>query len=92
MKDRNIMANHIIAEVKEVIGNSVKIGMAPENMPDDLRLAGDSLDSMAVTSLVLGLEEHFGFTFDDEDLSAEAFETVATLSQLVEKKLNGAHV
>ncbi|MCL4705766.1 acyl carrier protein [bacterium] len=85
------MINDIITEVKEVIANSVKTGIAPENMPDDLRLAGDSLDSMAVTSLVLGLEEHFGFTFDDEDLSAEAFETVATLSQLVEKKLNGVH-
>lgn len=86
------MTNDIITEVKEVIGSAVKIGVSPENMPDEFRLAGDSLDSMAVTSLVLGLEEHFGFTFDDEDLSAEAFETVATLSQLVERKLNGVHV
>jgi acyl carrier protein len=57
-------------------------------LPDSFKLAGEALDSMAVTNLTLALEEHFGFVFDDEDLAAEDFETVASLSRLVTRKLD----
>jgi acyl carrier protein len=47
---------------------------------------------MAVTNLILALEDYFDVEFDDDDLSAEAFETVATLTDLVVSKMdsNGA--
>ena len=42
---------------------------------------------MAVITVVTGLEEYFGITIDEEDLSAEAFETVGSLVLLVKNSL-----
>ena len=81
------MENGVIKEIKEVIINSVGSKLTPEDLTMDFQLTGNILDSMAVTNLILALEEHFGFAFDDDDLSAEAFETVESLSELVSSKL-----
>ena len=81
------MSNSVISEVKKVIINCVGGELTIDTLTDDFRLVGDILDSMAVTNLILSLEEYFGFTFQDEELSAEAFETVHTLSNLVEGKI-----
>jgi acyl carrier protein len=69
--------------VAENVGGQYK----GREVPDDLRLVGNILDSMAVTSLIVALEENFGIVFEDEDLSAEAFENVPALADLVRKKL-----
>jgi acyl carrier protein len=45
------------------------------------------LDSLAVVELVLALEDRFGITIEGEDVTAEAFETLASLSALVEDRL-----
>lgn len=82
------MSNSVTNEVKKVITNSVSASIGAEQITDDFQLAGNVLDSMAVTNLILALEEYFDFMFDDDDLSAEDFETVATLSKLVAQKLN----
>ena len=81
------MDNNFLKEIKEVIINSVGTKLKPEDLSTDFQLAGNILDSMAVTNLILALEEHFGFAFDDDDLSAEAFETVETLAELVKQKV-----
>lgn len=44
------------------------------------------LDSMAVLELIHAIEERFGVMIDGEDISAEAFETLGTLTELVESK------
>lgn len=43
-------------------------------------------DSMAVVSLVTAMEERFGITVDDDDITAETFETVGTLLAFVQYK------
>ena len=45
------------------------------------------LDSMAVVSILTGLEEHFGFTVEDDEISADTFATLGTLTAFVEHKL-----
>jgi acyl carrier protein len=45
------------------------------------------LDSMAVVSLIAGLEERFGITVDDDDLDGQTFASVGTLCGFVESKL-----
>jgi acyl carrier protein len=45
------------------------------------------LDSMAVLELVAALEQRFGITIDDDDVTAEAFETLGSLADLVAAKL-----
>lgn len=40
-------------------------------------------DSMVIVTLIGEIEEQFDVVLDDDDISAENFETVATLTQLV---------
>jgi acyl carrier protein len=43
------------------------------------------LDSFAVVSLAMALEEHFGFALDDLSFTAEVFDTIGTLSEFVDR-------
>jgi acyl carrier protein len=45
------------------------------------------LDSMAVVSLITGLENHFGLVVDDDDIDGSTFETVGSLVDYVSAKL-----
>jgi len=47
------------------------------------------LDSMAVVSLITGLEERFGFTVDDDEIEGSTFATVGSLVEFVDGKLAG---
>jgi len=42
-------------------------------------------DSMAIVTIIGEIEEQFDVTFDDDDISAEHFSTVASLADLVFK-------
>ena len=45
------------------------------------------LDSMAIVTVMLGLEERFDIVIDDDEVSAETFETLGSLSGFIEGKL-----
>ncbi len=45
------------------------------------------LDSMAVVSLITGLENHFGLVVDDDDMDGSTFATVGSLVDYVSSKL-----
>lgn len=45
------------------------------------------LDSMAVVTLITGLETHFGLTVDDDDIDGATFATVGSLADFVSEKL-----
>ena len=81
------MDETISTQIKQIILSSLSTNTTPDVLTDDYQLVGNILDSMAVTNLILALEEHFGFVFNDEELSAEAFETVRSLAELVKKKV-----
>ena len=74
--------------IKEVVRNTVGKNIVPNPFPDDYPLLGNLLDSLAVTNLIIALEEQFGILFDDDDLSAEAFATVNSLVELILRKIN----
>lgn len=46
------------------------------------------LDSMAVVQILTSLEEHFGFTVEDDEISADTFVTLGSLTAFVEQKLS----
>jgi acyl carrier protein len=56
---------------------------------DDTPLLGalPELDSMAVVGVITTLEERFGFVVEDDELDGATFETVGTLVQFVDRKL-----
>ena len=45
------------------------------------------LDSMAVVSLITGLEDRFGMVVDDDDIDGATFATVGSLVDFVSGKL-----
>lgn len=47
------------------------------------------LDSMAVVAVITGLEEHFGFVVEDDDIDGSTFTTFGSLVAFVDSKLAG---
>lgn len=59
------------------------------NLDENSRLLGDlpEFDSRAVIAVIGSIEEHFEIIFEDEDVTADVFETVGTLASFIEKRL-----
>ena len=78
-----------IEQVLEVLAESLPLPEATYEMGEQAPLLGaiPELDSMAITSIISALEERFNIAFDDEDLDAEAFQTVGTLRDLIASKM-----
>lgn len=78
----------ILAGVREVLDQSLQLGGSAKEFTAQTRLLGEipELDSMAVLTILTGLEEHFGIVVDDDDVSADTFETVGSLASLVAEK------
>lgn len=76
-------------DVKTILGDVLSLADARNSLTEDSALLGSipELDSMAVVNLITALEEHFGITVDDDEISATTFETVGTLTEFVRQKL-----
>ena len=72
-----------------VLDRCLALGGRARDFGRGTRLLGSlpELDSMAVVGVITGLEEHFGITVNDDEISADTFETVGSLVQFVEHKL-----
>ncbi len=78
-----------IDEVKMVLGDALQLGERAQRLEANTRLLGNlpELDSMAVVTVLTSLEEHFGFIINDDEISADTFATLASLSEFVGQKL-----
>jgi acyl carrier protein len=78
-----------IDSVKAVIVETLGLEDRADTIDASTPLLGalPELDSLAVAELVVALEARFGIVFDGDDVTAEAFETLASLSELVDRKL-----
>ncbi|MGH8578658.1 MAG: acyl carrier protein [Gammaproteobacteria bacterium] len=77
-----------IDEVKMVLGDALQLGERAQRLEANTRLLGNlpELDSMAVVTVLTGIEEHFGFIINDDEISADTFATLASLSEFVGQK------
>jgi acyl carrier protein len=76
------------AEVKAVVVKSLAIDDRARELDADTPLTSiPEFDSLAILDLVLDLERHFDIEFDDEDVTAEVFETIETLAAFVDSRL-----
>lgn len=75
-------------DVKNVLIDVLNLGPAGAALDANSPLLGSlpELDSMAVVSLIGALEEHFGISIDDDDISASTFESLGSLAAFVEQK------
>ena len=79
-----------IETVKMVLGNTLQLGNRAQAFTASTPLLGSlpELDSMAVVSVITALEEHFDFIVHDDEISADTFQTLGSLSVFVDQKLS----
>ncbi|MEX2455419.1 MAG: phosphopantetheine-binding protein [Rhodospirillaceae bacterium] len=77
--------------VKQVLGETLQLGNRADNFTASTPLLGSipELDSMAVVTVITALEDRFDIFVEDDEISADAFETVGTLTAFVDEKLAG---
>ena len=80
-----------IDRVRRILGDALQLGPRADALREDSRLLGaiPEFDSMAVVSVLTMIEEEFGFTIDDDEMSGELFETLGSLTAFDEAKLQG---
>ena len=78
-------AMNLTEQVLHVLDGALRLQGRAAGFTRETALLGalPELDSMAVLALLTGLENHFGITFSDDDLSGSVFATVGSLSDLV---------
>ncbi len=85
----NIKADVTLAQVRTILRDTLQLGERAAALRPDSRLLGaiPEFDSMAVVTVLNALEEALGIVVDDDDVTADTFETVGTLCAFVERKL-----
>lgn len=80
---------HSLEEVRNIVSDTLGLGERGAALTVDSPLLGaiPELDSMAVINLITALEEQYGFSIADDEISAEVFETLGSLSAFVGRKL-----
>lgn len=78
-----------LQDVKQLLITTLRLGAHGQALTAQSALLGAvaELDSMAVIQLVTAMEEHFGISIQDEDISGKNFATLASLSAFVDSKL-----
>jgi acyl carrier protein len=76
-------------DVRRVLSDALQLGARANSFTAATPLLGSlpELDSMAVVTVITAIEEHFGFTVHDDEISAETFQTLGSLATFVEQKL-----
>jgi acyl carrier protein len=80
----------LLEDVKAVVVETLGVQDRADSLDAATPLMGSmpELDSLAVVELVLALEDRFAITIEGEDVTAEAFETLGSLTALVEERLD----
>ncbi len=81
----------MLDEVRKIVGDALQLGERANTLQEDTALLGNlpELDSMAVVTVITVLEEQYGFIVDDDEISAETFATLGSLTEFVQEKVNG---
>ena len=79
-----------LEELKTLIGDVLQVTDRLENMREDAVLLGGipEFDSMAVVSILTVIEDNYGVMIDDDEVSAENFETLGSFLQFVNAKVD----
>ncbi|MGK2285201.1 acyl carrier protein [Pedomonas sp. V897] len=77
------------ARLRELLGSVLNLGARADELERDTPLLGalPELDSMAIATLLTALEERFDILIDDEDVSADIFETFGNLTEFLSAKV-----
>ena len=80
----------LIQEISLLIRDVLVLGDQAASFDENTQLLGaiPEFDSMAVVSVITALEEEYGLIVEDDEISAEVFQTIGSLANFVEGKLD----
>lgn len=79
-----------LEEVRNIVADALNLGDRKNSLVENSPLLGaiPELDSMAVVNVINALEDRFDISVDDDEISANTFETLGTLTHFVKQKLD----
>lgn len=82
------MRNSTSTSLREILEAVLGPQALPQPLDDDALLLGavPEIDSMAVIAVLTAIEEAFGFSIADDEVSADMFETFGSLRRFVESR------
>ena len=74
--------------IKRILASALQLGNRANQLTRSTPLLGalPEFDSMAVVTVMTMIEEEFGISVADDEISGENFETVGSLADFVAKK------
>ena len=80
---------NVESEVRTILADVLSIGDRANRFTKESALLGavPELDSMAVVGVIAALEDRFGFTLDDDEISGATFATFGSLVDFVAAKV-----
>jgi len=81
---------NVLGNLTDVLDEVLSLKGRAASFTRDTHLLGaiPELDSMAVVNVITALEERFGISVADDEISAATFATLGSLSAFVEQKLD----
>ena len=80
---------HIEQTIKELLVERLFLKIGPEEIADDTLLMEElGVDSVSVFEIVVGLEEVYGISFEDDEFRIETFRTPRSIAAHVRAKLS----
>ena len=79
---------HLERDVRDILRDVLSLGARADRLERASPLLGavPELDSMAVVSVLAALEDRFGFSVDDDEVSGATFATFGSLVEFVSTK------
>lgn len=87
------MPDPLVNRLKQLVVTTLKLDVAPEEIPDDEPLIGSprfGLDSIDALELVLALEKEFGVKIGSSEESRRALANIAALAAYIRAQKPGA--
>lgn len=77
-------------QIKTILSETLNLGNRIDSVSMDTALLGNlpELDSSAVITVILALEQTFSISIHDDEISAKTFKTLGTLRDFIEKKIS----
>ena len=81
-----------IDNVRNILKDVLQLGPRADALQESTTLFGSipEFDSVAVVTVLTALEDRFGIMIEDDEISAEMFETVGNLTRFVDNKLSAS--
>jgi acyl carrier protein len=81
---------NVAEDIKTMLADVLSLGARKSQLNESTPLLGSipELDSMAVVNVITAMEDRFGISVSDDEISADTFATLGSLVGFVEGKLN----